>query len=1150
MTPARNRFRLASALAALSSLTAPSAAADGTEPQSAEFFEKKVRPVLVEHCGRCHGADARKVKGGLRVDSRAALVRGGDSGPAIVPGEAAKSRLVEAVAYKNVELQMPPKGKLPDAVVADLARWVQGGAHWPDERSADSAIRGDFDLARRKAEHWAWKPVRRPEVPAVRDQSWPRGAVDAFLLAKLEEKGLTPAAPADKYTLLRRVTFDLTGLPPAPEAIDAFVKDEAPDAYEKVVDRLLASPAYGERWARHWLDLVRYADTRGHEFDYAAPNAWQYRDYVIRAFNADVPYDRFVAEHVAGDLLAEPRRNPAEGFDESVLGTGFWLLGEEVHSPVDLRQDLADRLDNRIDVLTKAFLGLTVSCARCHDHKFDAVSARDYYALFGILEGASPRLVRFDALEHNRRVAAELARARAESRAALEKALAADAGPAVTRAADYLLAAREALLAGPAPEGPKSGPHAAAVPEFGDAFRKRLTDAAAGRKLDPEILVGWAAAVLAAGRNPDDPLHAWAKVCAEPGTASPGRLAGLLRSVVGRLRQREATAAAALRGADVVIDYATAGAADWLPDEAAFGPGPETVGAVRLGAGPSGVRFAEETAAVYDRAWDGLRGAAGAEEEPGALARVHGAGRTIRTPAFTLTTGKLFYRVRGSGIAYAAVEGHGLIAGPLHGRLVQDVRGGDGFRWVAHDLTPYKGRRAHVEFTPASSSDFAVAGVVQAEREPGDPVRPPRALLDLLAGEGASSAEALAAGYERLFRDLTAQLAGERSAGDGDAPGRARLANWLLGRPALLSGTALREAVGRARAEQAKLAEGVRKESRLALSLLDAGGTDERVFVRGSYKVPGEPAPRRFLEALAGPAPFPAGPGSGRLELARQMTDPALDPLLARVMVNRLWHHLFGRGPVASTDNFGVLGDRPTHPELLDWLADEFVRRGWSIKAMVRTLVLSSAYRMDSRAEGPAESADPQDLLLHRMRLRRLEGEAVRDAILAASGRLDPRPFGPAVAVHLTPFLEGRGRPTSGPLDGDGRRSIYLAVRRNFLSPFLLAFDTPIPFSTVGRRTVSNVPAQALILLNDPFVHRQAELWARRVVAAPGAPGERVRAMYLRAFGRPPGDAESASCLAFLRRQCEQRKSGENDPAPWADLAHTLFNVKEFIFVR
>ena len=356
------RTHLLLAIALLSPATAVAA-----DPSGVEFFEKKVRPILVNNCFGCHSAQAQKLKAGLRLDSRAAALQGGDSGPALVPGDPAKSRLVTAILYKDVDLQMPPKGKLSDAAIADLTAWVKMGAPWGETPGAAAAgSTKAFDLQKRKAEHWAWQPVRATPPPAVRDMAWPLTPVDRFILARLETARTQPAPPADRETLLRRVTFDLTGLPPTIADQEAFLADPSPDAFAKVVDRLLATPAFGERWGRHWLDLVRYAEGRGHEFDYPVPNAHQYRDYIIRALNADVPYDRLVAEHLAGDLLPDPRRNSVEGFDESVLGTGFWLLGEMVHSPVDLRQDQADRTDNMIDVFSKTFLR--------HDRRLCAVS--------------------------------------------------------------------------------------------------------------------------------------------------------------------------------------------------------------------------------------------------------------------------------------------------------------------------------------------------------------------------------------------------------------------------------------------------------------------------------------------------------------------------------------------------------------------------------------------------------------------------------------------------------------------------------------------------------------------------------------------------------------------------------------------------------
>jgi hypothetical protein len=532
----------------------------------------------------------------------------------------------------------------------------------------------------------------------------------------------------------------------------------------------------------------------------------------------------------------------------------------------------------------------------------------------------------------------------------------------------------------------------------------------------------------------------------------------------------------------VVIDYANLRPGEWLPDDVTFGNGPRPAGSVtvRTVDGKPTPHVEERTAAVFDRFWGRLTTAPGAAADTGVLGKLPRAGFTIRTPTFNLERNNLYYLVRGGGSAYAAVCGHTVIHGPLHGGLVQAIPNADGYRWVAHKLDGYRGLPLHVELTADPKTDFAVALVVQADEPP--PEMPPAARPE-----------------KARSPDVEELLAAER-----------------------------------------ELAAKVVWEARLAPALLDGTGVDERVFVRGNPRSPGEVVPRRSLEALTGPDRIKHDRGSGRLELATQLTDPTRNPFVSRVAVNRVWHHLFGRGLVASTDNFGVLGEPPKHPELLDYLATEFVRDGWSTRRLIRRLVLTSSYRMSSKAD--ADPADPTNQLLHHFRPRRLEGEAIRDAMLAVSGRLDRKLGGPSVPIHLTPFLDGRGRPKeSGPLDGDGRRSLYLAVRRNFLPPMLLAFDTPIPFSTVGRRQVSNVPAQALILMNDPFVHQQAETWAKRVLEMPA--GDRVRGMYLSAFGRPPTAEELSACRAFVNGK-------ESEAKAWADLAHALFNVKEFVFVQ
>jgi hypothetical protein len=1092
------------------------------DPAAAEFFEKKIRPVLTQHCFECHSAESKKLKGHLRLDSREGMIAGGDLGAAIVPGNPQKSRLIEALTYKNLDLQMPPNGKLPASVVDDFSTWIKNGATWVGTGAAGGLVVEKFDLAKRKAEHWSWRPIATTEaLPAVKDGKWPRSPVDRFILAKLEAKELQPASTSDPRTLIRRIYFDIIGLPPKPADVDVFVREYAdqPDAaLAKVVDKLLASPQFGERWARHWLDLVRYGESRGHEFDPNIPNAYHYRDYVIRALNDDVPYNQFVMEHIAGDLLEKPRRHAKDGFNESILGTGFWFLGEEVHSPVDIRGDEADRFDNRIDVFSKTFLGLTLSCARCHDHKFDAISTKDYYALFGFLRSSNYRLARFDSIETNKEIAAKLTQLRDSSRSKVQQGLAQSMRPRVDRLADYLLASRDAMLL---------------------ELQKR-EQLAKERKLDPLVLEGWLAYLQKALKNPGDPFYPWTTL--SKNWDEVNRLKDSLKNPAGMDN--------ILKNAEVVVDYSMSSPADWMPDDVSFGPHAARAGEPRFGTDANHpiVSFTETGAAMRDPIWNRQKLAPGTELEHGSLGGVARAGNTIRTPTFELKTGRVFYWVKGAGKIYAAVDSHTLINGPLHGQLFSGFNTNGKWQWVGLDLTPYKDHRIHLEYTAASDAEFALGMVVQSNGPPASLERKNELVAALC---NAGSVKALAESYQKLFEQVLTALETDKLIGSDKAHDTAKLANWLLQHQELVvqDSKSLATSSDSFIAEQTRLIGQIKLESRLAAAMQDGSPENEHVFIRGSHKAPGEVVPRRFLEALAGKDELKTPSGSGRLELARQMTDPKINPFVTRVMVNRIWHHLFGRGIVASTDNFGKMGEMPTHPELLDHLALTFAREGYSTKALIRELVLSSTYRMATAGDTKADAADPENLLLHKARLRRLEGEAIRDAMLSVSGRLNEKMYGPSVPLYLTSFLEGRGRPGSGPLDGDGRRSIYIAVRRNFLSPMMLAFDTPSPFSTVGRRTVSNVPAQALILMNDPFVHQQAELWGKKMAAMPGAPEARITTMYQMALARPARQEEISRATAFLESETKSTGKTLNDPAVWGDLAHVLFNVKEFIYL-
>jgi mono/diheme cytochrome c family protein len=951
----------------ISLAAAPARSAESSE-EGSQFFEARIRPVLAQTCGQCHGA--AKQKGMLRLDNRAAVLKGGDSGPAVVPGEPDKSLLLKAIRYSDPDLRMPPRGKLAEQQVADFATWVRMGAPWPDDAVNSKAASDKTFNLKERSKHWSLLSLRPIAPPAVKDGTWPRNSIDRFILARLEAAGLRPAPSADRRTLLRRVTFDLTGLPPTPAEIEAFLTDRAPDAFARVVDRLLASPQYGERWGRHWLDLVRYAETAGHEFDYDLPNAFRYCDYIIRAFNADLPYDQLMMEHVAGDLLPSPRRHVADGFNESILGTGFWHLGEARHSPVDVRADQADRLDNQIDVFAKTFLGLTVACARCHDHKFDAISTRDYYALCGYLESSRYQQAFIDDPEPVRAKVRSLKKFQAE-----------------------ILA-----LAG-------SGPR-------------------------PEV-----STVDVAQSDP--------------------------------------------AGGVVFADFRMDGYAKWFVSGEAFGSGPSEAGAVVIQ--PNSQRPIRSMVP------------AGVAHSGVVSGRLQG---VLRSGTFTIDKRHIHYRALGrKSRIRVIIDGYQLIREPIYGGLQIAINNEDHLQWHTQDVGMWLGHRAYIELVDDGPGYLGVQQIVFSD--------------------GPSP---MAAGGDVLPGPEISEIAAER----------------------------LRTLLHKYREIEATLTT-----PRRALALEDGTPVDESVFVRGNHKKLGEHVPRRFLEVFAGAEQTVAAHGSGRLELAWRLVDPTRTPIVPRVLVNRLWQHHFGEGLVRSPDDFGVLGQAPTHPDLLDALAVELVRQGWSLKKMHRLMLLSNTYQMSSRGEEDAERTDPQNRLLHHMPVRRLEGEAIRDALLAISGRLERTMFGPSVPPYLTPFMTGRGRPeASGPLDGAGRRSIYLNVRRNFLTPMFLAFDYPIPFSTRGRRSVSNVPAQALTLMNNPFVHQQAELWAKRILADPVlSPRERVERMYLSAFARPPTDVEMADVLGFLEER-RISQDAESRLRAWRDLCHVLVNVKEFIYIN
>lgn len=989
------------------------AAAEGFKAEDVAFFTAKIQPLLEQRCYECHSHGAKKLKAGLFLDSRSGALQGGDSGPALVPSNPDESLLIKAVRYEDVDLEMPPKTKLAEAEISLLEDWVMRGAPWPaDKLAGDGTKSGNgFDLEERRKNHWAWQPVKVVPLPKVESAAWPAQPIDNFILAKLEAAQLAPAPEADRRTLLRRLSFTLTGLPPTPEDVQAFESDTSAEAYARVVGRLLDSPRFGERWARHWLDVVRYSETLGHEFDYPLPNAWRYRDYVMRAINQDLPYDQFIREHLAGDLLEQPRRDPATGLNESAIATGFFWFAQQVHSPVDIKGNQLDLLDNQIDTVTRGFQAMTVSCARCHDHKFDAISTKDFYALYGVL--ASSRYTQGDL----------------GNQVALSNAL------------QELAGKRATLLNEPRDTG--------SVMDNPRGLGLRQSSGALG---------GARSAVSAEQRRSTTALQ-------DSGTTSISHLPS-----------------------PIFDDWFMSGSA--LQD-ARVQPGD------LLFAGPTNPVVRATAPLVSSRK----------------LSRwLHGA---ARSPNFTITNRYLHVLAVGQGTrAKVIIENFQMIQDPIYGSLRKIINSADP-AWITFDLAMWQGHRAYLELLDDPTPDLAGA-----------------------AGSGLTA--------DGWF-DLVEVVASD----DGKPAPREKLFEVVEVPPAVREQLAAFDEQGKT------LAAATAK----APILTDSEGIDQPVLIRGGPSKPGEPVARRYLEALGG-LDHPVEHGSGREVIADLITAPD-NPLTARVWVNRVWHHLFGRGLVATVDDFGVLGEKPSHPDLLDWLAHWFVTEGeWSTKKLITLLVTSSTWKQSAHAAdaGSAEhplgttstsqydQLDPENVLLHKWTVRRLEGEAIRDTILAVSGRLELEPPQGSVATHLTSFMTGRGRPgQSGPLDGDGKRSIYLEVRRNFMSPMMLAFDTPQAAQTFGRRARSNVPAQALILMNDPFVQQQAKLFAERMEKAlpDKQPEPRIRWLYAQALQREPSAHELTAALEFLGTHGK-----EPSAEAWADLCHVLFNTKEFVFVN
>jgi hypothetical protein len=1086
-------------------------------PEQIAFYEKQALPILKANCLKCHSG--KKARGGLHLDSRTGLLRGGDLGPALLLDKLDDSPLLQAIHHKN-DLKMPPSGKLPPAQIDVLVRWVKMGAPYSHgkEEVVKTPAHKKMEITDADRNYWAYRPVKRPILPLVRNSAWLSSPIDAFILTKLEAKGLAPAPPADRVALIRRACYDLTGLPPAPEEVDAFVSDSRPDAYERLVDRLLASPAYGEKWGRHWLDLVRYADTHGYERDSAKPFAWRYRDYMINAFNADKPYDRFLTEQLAGDELDEPTT-------ESLIATGYYRLGLWDDEPADRMQARYDVLDGIVSTTAQVALAMTVGCARCHDHKKDPIPQRDYYRLLAFFNDVTDMNV-----GNLRKIATP------EQRRQHEQALAAKQE-------------REGKL-------------------YQEQYRieqRFLTALASKKGVSAGRLIGSDMADLSYRfyRDTWDKLPDFDSLKAEDsGTTANGyfSLAPASRSeAIGLVFQGK-------------LKVPAAGVYTFFVEST------------------GGVRLEVNGKSVIDRPSKG---------------RQHGEGK-IDLPAGLVGIRLDWFHAYGKPALAVAWQGPGMSRRTLTdeenldgGRaLVSDSRK-TGIEWLYTTERPGRGWNQPGFDDSAWTKGWGGFGQVGT---PGSVVRtswdsrniwlrksfeatemPTGLALNLhhdddvevyLNGKPIHRARGYLIAYRRIvlgeeavsaLRKGTNLLAVHcRQVGGGQyidvglvADAGADLVSLMRKHgPALLGEETIRR-----HAEVSAELESSRKtklpEPGMDIMCVREGGpVPTRVLIRGNPHVPGEPVTPGFPEVLGNsPAKLPAvksGQLSGkRRALAEWLTSPG-NPLAARVMANRLWQYHFGRGIVPTSSDFGKLGEAPTHPELLDWLASELAG-DWKLKRMHRLMMLSSAYRMSSKGNPSGLAKDPDNTLFWRFNMRRLTAEEVRDSMLAVGGMLNRRMAGPGVFPTIPKaVLAGSSMPRTAwgesPPAEQTRRSVYVHVKRSLIVPILEAHDLADTDSSCAVRYTTTVPTQALAMLNGDFTNEQAAALAQRlIVAVPGDLDAQVKYAIRLTTGRTPTADEVRHDVAFVKEVQAENKLAAGEALKLYCLM--ALNANEFMYL-
>ncbi len=1003
----------------------------------AEFFESRIRPILAENCYDCHNS-INKSESGLVLDYKKGIIKGGDRGSVISLDNPKESLLLRVMRHEIKNLKMPKGGpKLLDSVIIDFEEWISNGAYDPREKpptAEEFAKETSWEKIREKRKSWwSFQPIRNFKTSSTEKEH----PVDQFLNNKMKDAGLEQNKDEEPLSILRRLSYALTGLPPSIEEQNCFTelsKVSIDKAVHEFSDKMLNSPQFGERWARHWMDWVRYADSHGSEGDPKIPNAFRYRNYLIRALNEDVSFDQLVLEHIAGDLIEKPRINNVLGINESAIGTAQLRFVLHGFAPTDALDEHVRFTDDQIDAVTKTFLGLTVSCARCHHHKFDAISQDDYYALFGILSNGRP----------------------------------------AQRVIDD--------------------------PSIINEYNNQLTNLK--HKIKNELVRSWmkidienelknSTKKISPSDDTPDFLMPWKKLNSSKDQdflKEWERLKHQFEESKSRLFSRRQNLNRNYWNLGIQETYAK-----WKKSGTGLNEHSSKAGQFSLNFKGEEIIYNIMPAGVYTHLLSTKQNG------------------TLSSPRFKFEKGNLWIRVigdKGTTVRYSVWNY------PRRGTVYQKSSPESTVeKWIRFNTDYWAGETGYLEVTTnrdhpveAGNSERSWFGVTEAFYAPHDESAPRNEVSEFLTPIFTSSlhvtnTQDLVILYVRVIKDA---IKAWKNNSITDA--QARILNSLI-KHGILPNSIDQVPTSKNSVLEYRKIESLVKAPRLAPGLLDGEPFEQALFERGNHKKPTHKVPRRFLEAID-PTPYPDN-SIGRLEFAKDLLRKD-NPFTSRVIVNRIWHHLFGHGIVRTPDNFGRLGQKPSHPKLLDFLATKFREDGWSIKSMIKFLVTTKAFRASSKPSTKAQQNDPKNLLLSHANLRRLEAEAIYDSMLLVSGR-----------IKLDRVAEGNSEPSNSL-----RRSVYRQMKRNSLDPFLSVFDAPVPSSTKGRRDVTNVPAQSLTLMNDPFVIRASREFAN--LHRNGDLKDRINDMFRTSLGRNPTQNEikkSVDYLAVSDQESEKEKN-------------------------